>query len=289
MTTVLVVGATGKQGGAVTDRLLKHGHDVVAYLRAPDSPRAQALSARGVRLAAGDLADVDALRRAATGVDAMFGLSVPGVGGRDEETAQGRLIVDVVGRLGVHLVYSSVRGADRIVNSTVEHASSKQLIEEYLRGTDVPATVLGPTYFMENALNVTFNRLRDGVFATPLTPGKRLDQVTVLDIAGLVVHAIENPDTMVGRRIDLASDSVTGEQVAAILGEVLGREIPYQQIPPDQVRQRAGEQIATMFARFEQNTYFLDTAALRAEYPQVGWHDFRGWAETIDWDRVLAS
>ncbi|MEU7843479.1 NmrA/HSCARG family protein [Micromonospora sp. NPDC049114] len=289
MTTVLVIGATGKQGGAVAELLLDHAHDVTAYVRSPESPSAVALAAAGVRLAVGDLADPQALARAAHGADAIFGLSVPfGAGGKDEEVAQGRLLVDTAARADAHLVYSSVRGADRMVATDIDHADSKQLVEAYLREQQVRATVLGPVYFMENALNVGFSRLTDGVLANPLSPGKPLDQVTVRDIAGLAVHAIEHPDRFVGERIDVVSDRVTGEEAARILGDVLGREIPYRRMPLDQVRQWAGDEIGDMFQRFEDTTDFADIDALHARYPDVAWHSYADWARTVDWDRVLA-
>jgi uncharacterized protein YbjT (DUF2867 family) len=290
MTKILVIGATGKQGGAVADLALKHGHEVVAYVRSPESPAAVALAARGARLATGTLEDGEALGRAATGADAIFGLSVPfGDGGKDEEIAQGRLIVDTAVRAGAHLVYSSVRGADRITDSNIDHADSKQVTEKYLREQDVRSTVLGPVYFIENVLNLGFSRLGDGVLANPLSPGKKLDQVTVLDIAGLAVHAVENPAELVGKRIDIASDSVTGEEAARIIGEVTGREIPYRQMPIAQVRQWAGDEIADMFQRFEENTDFVDIAALHAQYPTVAWHSYADWARTVDWDALLKN
>ncbi|TMR12891.1 NmrA/HSCARG family protein [Nonomuraea turkmeniaca] len=290
MTEVVVVGATGNQGGAVVDLLLERGHEVVAYVRSGESPTAKALLTQGARLAIGDLADPDALQRACTGADAVFGLSVPfGEGGKDAEVAQGRLLVDTAARLDVHLVYSSLRGADRLVATNIDHADSKQLIEAYLRERPVRATVLGPVYFMENALNLGFSRLGDGMLANPLTPGKPLDQVSVLDIAGMAVHAIENPDELVGERIDIASDRVTGQEAARILSEVLGREIPYQQMPLDMVRQWAGEEVATMFESFENNTDFLDIEKLHARYPTVRWHSYAEWAKSVDWDRIFTG
>jgi uncharacterized protein YbjT (DUF2867 family) len=290
VTTVLVIGATGKQGGAVADLLLEHGHAVTAYVRSPESPAARALAAAGARLVTGDLADAEALAVAAKGVDAIFGLSVPfGSGGQDEEVAQGRRLVDAAARAGAHLVYSSVRGADRMSPTDIDHADSKQFVEAYLRDQSVRATVLGPVYFMENVLNVGFSRLADGILANPLSPGKPLDQVTVRDIAGLAVHAIEHPDRFVGERIDVASDRVTGEEAARILGEVLGREIPYRQLPVDQVRQWAGDEIADMFQRFEDNTDFLDIGGLHARYPDVAWHSYADWARTVDWDLALKT
>ncbi|MEV4621195.1 NmrA/HSCARG family protein [Asanoa sp. NPDC049573] len=290
MATVLVVGATGKQGGAVADLLLDHGHDVIAYVRSPESPSAAALSDAGIRLVVGDLADPEALAGAARGVDAIFGLSVPfGAGGKVEEIAQGRLLVDVAVRSEAHLIYSSVRGADRLAATDIDHAGSKQLVEAYLRDQEVRATVLGPVYFMENVLNVSFSRLGDGVLANPLSAAKPLDQVTVRDIAGLAVQAVEHPDRFAGVRIDVVSDRVTGEQAARVLSRVLGREIPYYQLPMDQVRQWAGDEIADTFERFEENTNFVDVDELHARYPEVAWHSYAAWAETVDWDLVLGS
>jgi hypothetical protein len=67
------------------------------------------------------------------------------------------------------------------------------------------------------------------------------------------------------------------------------REIPYQQLPPDMVRQWAGEEVATMFESFENTTDFLDIETLHARYPAVRWHSYAEWAEAMDWDAILAG
>jgi uncharacterized protein YbjT (DUF2867 family) len=290
MSTVLVTGATGKQGGAVAHQLLIGGHVVHAFVRDPSSDAARSLAELGARLVVGDLCDGDALAKATTKVDAVFGLSVPfGAGGKEQEIAQGKLLVDTAVKASIHLVYSSVRGANRLVESEVAHASSKQLIEAYLREQDVRATVLAPAYFMENNLNVRFTRLAEGIYASPLSPGKKLDEVTVQDIGGMAVAAIEDPATFIGQRVDLASDNISGVEIASTLGHILGRDITYHQLDIEQVRQWSGPELATMYERFEANTYYLDIAALKAKYPQVQWHTFQTWAESIDWERLLAS
>src|SRR5437868_1131363 len=120
MSTVLVIGATGKQGRAVTELLLERGHDVLALTRDAESAAARALAGRGARTLVGSPADAEALAKAVSDADAVFGLSLPfGPGGKDAEIAQGRLLVDTAARAGAHLVYSSVRGADRIVDGQV--------------------------------------------------------------------------------------------------------------------------------------------------------------------------
>ena len=77
---VLVTGATGKQGGAVARALLSRGHRVRAFTRNPESSAARQLTARGADIVPGDFSDGESLRRAATGVDAVFAMTTPFTG-----------------------------------------------------------------------------------------------------------------------------------------------------------------------------------------------------------------
>ena len=74
-----------------------------------------------------------------------------------------------------------------------------------------------------------------------------------------------------------------------ILRQILGRIIPYQQLPIEQVRQWAGNDIATTFERFEANQDCVDIADLRRKYQGIHWHDFARWAETVDWQHLLGA
>src|SRR5699024_6243859 len=74
---ILVSGATGTQGGAVARALLDGGHLVRAMTRNPAGPAARALAARGAEVVAADFDDADSLRRAATGVEAVYAMGTP--------------------------------------------------------------------------------------------------------------------------------------------------------------------------------------------------------------------
>ena len=66
--TILVTGATGKQGGALIDTLLASettGLTLLAVTRNPESPSAKKLKERGVKVIKGDLNDVPAIFEAA--------------------------------------------------------------------------------------------------------------------------------------------------------------------------------------------------------------------------------
>jgi uncharacterized protein YbjT (DUF2867 family) len=288
--TVLVAGATGRQGGAVVNELLAHGHKVIAYIQDAKDPRAQALAQKGTQLAEGTLEDIDALKVAAQPVDAIFSITVPfGPQGQTGEVMQGKSLANVAASLGKHLVYSSIAGAKPSADLTVEHAGSKQQIEAYFKTKpDLKATIVAPVYIMENILNTKANGLARGVYAQALSPDHKINQVTVLDIASLAVWAIEHPETMVGQRIEVASEDISGNEIAKVLSDLLGRTIPYVQLSLDHVRQTAGNEIAAMYEKFENNPYKIDIPALHKRFPDIKWHTFKEWAETVEWSKLVS-
>lgn len=287
--TVLVVGATGRQGGAVVNELLAHGHSVIAYVQDIQDSRVQELAQKGVRVVQGVLEDVNTLKAAAEEADAIFSITVPfGPQGQAGEVTQGKNLADVAVSLNKHLIYSSIAGAKPSADLQVEHAGSKQQIEAYFKTKpELNVTIIAPVYLIENILNVNANGLARGVYAQALSPDHKINQVTVLDIASLAVWAIEHPETMVGERVEVASEDISGNEIVKILSDILGRPIPYVQLSLDQVRQSAGNEIATMYDTFENNPYKIDIPALHKRFPEVKWHTFKEWAETVEWNTLV--
>src|SRR5450432_3180105 len=122
--TILVLGATGHQGGATAHELAARGFSVRALTRDPDKPAARALVELGAAVVKGDLDDPRSVRRAMEAVHGVFSLQTPyGPGGADRETREGIAVADAAKDAGVeHLVYSSVGGAER--NTGIAHFES---------------------------------------------------------------------------------------------------------------------------------------------------------------------
>ena len=108
------------------------------------------------------------------------------------------------------------------------------------------------------------------------------------DIAGFAVLALENKGRFTGKRVDLASDELTGARVAEILSQSIGKPIKYVQVPIENIR-KMSEDMATMYEWFERVGYRVDTAALRREYPEVGWRTYEAWAKEQDWKAILSG
>ena len=59
------------------------------------------------------------------------------------------------------------------------------------------------------------------------------------------------------------------QRVAETLSRVLGRNVKYVQVPWEQFRQSAGEEMTQMYRWFNDVGYHVDIAALRKEYPNL--------------------
>jgi uncharacterized protein YbjT (DUF2867 family) len=283
--TVVVTGSTGKQGGAVAQGLLERGHKVRAITRAPSSRQAKLLANAGAELVTASLEDTAAIRKALEGATSLFAMTVPS-GGTDAETRQGIAAADAAKAAGVHLVFTSVGSANR--QTGIPHFDSKYEVEQHIATVGVRATILAPTSFMEN-LYFAKDQLAKGIYAAALPPTRALAQVAVADIGAVAVRVLEDAGRFTGKRFDLAGDELTGNDALAILSRVSHRPFSYYQIPLEVIRQRIGNDAATMYAWFDRVGFAVDRAALRREFHDVEFHDFESWAKTQDWNALLQS
>ncbi|MGW4276477.1 NmrA/HSCARG family protein [Streptomyces seoulensis] len=270
---ILVLAATGGQGGAVTDALLERGAPVRALVRDPGDGRARELAGRGVEVVAGSLGDADSLAAAMRGTAGVFAFTTPFEAGVEAEVGQGRAILSAAARERVgHLVFSSVAGADQ--DSGVPHFESKARVEAELTGGDVPYTILGPTYFFDNALGGA-ERLRDGVLDLPLPPDRPLQQLARPDLGAFAARVLLDPGPYVGRRVELASDAPTPLEMAAALGAALGREVRHERVPLTAI---GNPDMRAMWTFLNGPGYRVDIPALHTAHPEVRWTRFADWA-----------
>ncbi|WP_260599258.1 SDR family oxidoreductase [Sphingomonas endolithica] len=220
--TILVIGATGRVGRHVVDQLVQRGADVRVLTRDP----AKAAFPAGVEVAQGDLLDIDALRAAFSGVSTLFLLNAV----TGDEFTQAIITLNIARESGVErVVYLSVLHADRSVN--VPHFAVKSGAERMLEQMGFGATILRPSYFIDNDVMITDVILQHGVYPMPIG-SKGLAMVDARDIAEVaaieLIRREQAPDKLPLETINLVGpDTLTGADVAAIWSDVLGRPIAY--------------------------------------------------------------
>jgi uncharacterized protein YbjT (DUF2867 family) len=207
---VLVLGATGGQGGAVVDALLARGRKVRALLRDPASRSARRLAEQDVEVVAGSFDDAESLAVAMQGVSGVFALTTPFEAGVHAEVRQGRAIVAAARQVRVpHLLFSSVAGANQ--HTGVPHFDSKAVIESEIVTAGVPYTILGPTYFFDNALGET-DQILAGVLELPLPSDQPLQQLARPDLGAFAAEVLTHPDPYLSKRIEHAHASTDGHR-----------------------------------------------------------------------------
>jgi uncharacterized protein YbjT (DUF2867 family) len=264
---IVVAGATGKQGGAVARSLLDRGFRVRGLTRDPQKPEARALADQGAEVVQGDMEDRSSMERALEGAYGIFSVQNFWETGYDREIQQGKTVADTAKAAGVErYVYSSVGSAHR--ETGIPHFESKWEVEEHVRASGVPYTILRPAFFMQN-----WEWMREpilgGTLAQPLDPDKPFQHVAVEDVGAFAAIAFDHPDEWIGREVDVAGDEQTMPEIAQTFGTVIGREVSYYQVPWDQFEEQMGEEVTVNYRWFNDVGYEADIAALQQEYPEL--------------------
>jgi uncharacterized protein YbjT (DUF2867 family) len=256
--SVLVVGATGNQGGVTIDHLLAADREftVCGLTRTPDSEAARALAERGVDIRRGDLNDKETLRSAVDGIDAVVIVTNIWLAGFDESIFQGKNIADVAVEMGVdHVVFSGAGYHDRNLGIAALQPAGE--VEQYIRSLDVPATFLRPVWFMHN-LEPAFEDILDGTLALPIEEEVTLQMIDVNDVGRAITRVVAAPDEFAGEGFDIAGDEHTLSEMALILSEVTGANVQPFSVPIEDAREEMGEEMAELFQWFNDEGYSVD-------------------------------
>ena len=283
--TLLVTGATGRQGGAVIRHMLAKEWKLRALTRDQGSYRAQQLVGRGVELVQGDLEDPGSVERATRGIYGVFSVQDFWAVGARREMQQGKNLADAAKKTGVeHFVYSSVGGAER--NSGIDHWESKWEVEKRIRKLGLPATILRPVAFMENYYidQVEIGILK-GKLMDPIRAGKKYQTIAADDIGEFAALAFERPEDFIGQELELAGSELTNPETAEVLTRVLGKPVKFQQLPMPLVRLVLGKEFYQMFRWFNQEGFKADIRDLRRRYPDARLQTLEEWLRNEGWHK----
>ncbi len=273
--TVLVGGATGRQGTAVVGELLRRGYRVRGLTRKPDGKKALALVARGVEIVQGDYSDAASLAAALTDIDKVFFYS----GFSRDEVAEGENVIAAARAAGVkHLIYSS--GAAAEPGKGVPDAAKMQ-VEESIVSSGITYTVFRPVAFMEN-----LNRQQKLVAKKGITdsrnPERMLHFIAIKDIGFFVGEAFDHSEEWSDVAINIASDRMTVAEYVQTIGNVMGRSVPYNQQPLEDYLDAMPKPLRPLFRWYENVGYEADVDSFRQRYPNLTTLD--GYLRATGWE-----
>lgn len=233
---MLVIGATGAQGGSVARHLLAEGGwKIRAFTRKPGSDPARALAAAGADVVRGDLAEPETIRAGLDGCDGVFGLT--NFWEHFEGEAQhGRNIVDAAAEVGTPVVI--LHSLPHIAGITggelsVPHFDLKAGVEAYARERIPQLIAMHVAFYYDNF--TTFfppRRQEDGTYAFGFPQGDTpLAGVAAEDVGGVVAGVLRDIDRFRGGVAWAVGDDIPAERYAEIMSEVLDLPVVYQHIP----------------------------------------------------------
>ncbi len=240
---ILVIGATGNQGGHVARALLDDGWTVHALTRNADRPNAQALKAAGAHLITGDMGDIATLTTAIKEVTGVFSVQNFWDLGLKEEIRLGSHVIQAAINAGnlPHIVYSSGLGADKHQN--VAAIDGKALIEEKLRRSGLPFTILRPGLFMDDfrgaslpfarpiqTLLVAHRPLVGRLFLATLREvvprDSRIPLTTLSDVGRIVAWAFRHAKEYQGQTFEVIGSGEMAETLCVLWTRETGQAIP---------------------------------------------------------------
>lgn len=269
--TILVLGATGNQGEAVVQALLKTDFALRAFVRKPDpkqsrNPKIHQLKEQGIEIMEGDLDDFDSLTHAMNGAYGVFSVLNFQDGGVAKEEERGKRVADAAKMTGVqHFVYSSVGGADR--KSGVPHFESKWQVEQHIRKLTLAYSIVRPTTFMTNLMEmpavmrfIALSMSR-GSFAE-----KPLQMIAVQDIGKWAAHMFLHREHYLSTAVEIAGDEVTFSQMVSAYKKVYDKTPGSMRLPPSLFSM--GD-IGKMFTWITRYGYKADLTINRIEIPDL--------------------
>ena len=262
---ILVVGATGRVGGAAAEQLLEAGFEVRALVRRAE--KGERLRTLGAEVTVGDATAPDTLESAVQGCSGIFSAlgAGPGRGGSEMVEYQGNLnLLSAARSAGVRrFVYSSVHMADHPLAQKVGAFREKARFErELLAAEDVSSTILRPAIFMETL----YMMLQGPVAFVPGRQRRPVSWIAARDIARAAVRAFQAD--ILGRQEIAGPDTTTFDGAFERLARGRGKGIQVLHVPLFTMRLPGRalpyvRELANMMAFFDAVGFAVDPSVLR--------------------------
>lgn len=255
---IAITGAGGSQQSAMARGLAAAGHQVVGLAR-DGHPELE-----GVTWVRGSATDSDALAELLTDAD-VFSFHLP----VSDPTWPAAEVLELVASRGIKRVLFNA--SSRVPGSGEPQQPSNAVVAE-LERHGFEYTVFQPTLYLENLLlPIVLDDLRQGVLRYPLpATGFSVAWFATADLGPLAVAALREGTT--GLIAAPGARALTGLELAAALGQGLGRDVRFESISPEAF----GDRLATLLgegpARTVQGLYAGIAAAPAAFEPWLAPH-----------------
>lgn len=226
-----VAGITGKVGGAAAADLLAQGHKLRTVAR--DPAKASSWADQGVEVRQGDWNDSDALAQALSGVDGAY-LMMPPVMAPSPDFSEAKAIVAslktaLAKSMPARIVALSSFGSEQ--SSGLGLITSTYLMEQGLAGVSAPVAIIRAGGFLDNNIPSLPMVASTGIFYSFAAPTDHPTlTIATPDIGKQIAMLLTGPAWTERKIVELGT-MMSPDEIAAGMGEALGREVHAQAVP----------------------------------------------------------
>jgi uncharacterized protein YbjT (DUF2867 family) len=253
---IAVVGATGAQGGGLVRAIQSDpssGFIARAITRDVNSDKAKALAQLGAQVVAGDVDDLESLKRAFQGAHGAYCVTFfwnhfsP-----EKEMADAKRMADAAKSTNLqHVIWSTLEDTRKWIplndnrmptlkeKYKVPHFDAKGESNHFFTDLNLPVTLMNTSFYWDNFISFGMGPKKgpDGKLAITLPMGdKKLPGIAAEDIGKCAYGIFKKGPEYIRKTVGISGDQLTGYQMAAIFTKVLGQPIVYNSVPPEVFR-----------------------------------------------------
>ena len=253
---ILVVGATGAQGGGLVRAILNDRNSpfrVRALTRDANSDKARALAALGAETVQGDIDDVESLKRAFAGAHAVYCVTFYWAHfSPEKELAEARAMAQAAKHAAVnHVIWSTLEDTRKSIPLSdnrmptlmgrykVPHFDAKGEANAVFTELGLPTTFLLTSFYWENLIYFGMGPKKgpDGRLAITFPMGnEKLPGIAAEDIGKCALSIFKRGSEYIGQTVGIAGEHLTGAQMASALTHALGTDVAYNAVSPEVYR-----------------------------------------------------
>jgi uncharacterized protein YbjT (DUF2867 family) len=254
--TIAVAGATGAQGGGLVRAILSDpsgGFAARALTRNVNSEKARELARLGAEVVEANVEDLESLKKAFKGAYGAYCVTFfwehfsP-----EKEFNQAANMAHAAKHAGLqHVIWSTFEDTRKWVplndsrmptlmgKYKVPHFDAKAEADRVFTELGLPVTFLLTSFYWDNLIHFGMGPKKgpDGKLAFTLPMGdKKLPGIAAEDIGRCAYGIFKKGREFIGKTVGIAGEHLTGEQMAAALAKALGKEVRFNDVPPDVYR-----------------------------------------------------
>ena len=280
---IAIAGATGAQGGGLARAILGNpdsSFTVRALTRDVNSPKAKALAALGAEVVTADVDDRASLDRAYAGAYGAYCVTFfwnhfsP-----EKEMQEARNMALAAKQAGLqHVIWSTLEDTRKFVPLSddrmptlmgkykVPHFDAKGESDHFFTDAGVPTTFLMASFYWDNFVfsGAGPSRGADGKLTLTMPMADRpMAGIAAEDIGACALGIFKQRERFLGKTVGVASEQLTGMEMAAALSEALGEVVTYHAIAPAVYRTfgfPGAEDMGNMFQFYAEFEPYLRTA-----------------------------